>query len=263
MSVHRRRTHRRAHLSQHFLRKGATAARLIRSTSITDTDLVVEIGPGHGALTIPLARRAGRVIAVEIDTTLASKLRSKKLGGRVEIVDGDFLTTPLPLNRYKVVGNVPFARTTDIVRRLAEASNPPEDTWLTVQREAGHRFTGSPYVNETLWSLRLKPWWHVEIVDRLRRSDFDPPPSVESVFLWMSQRARPLLAESEGRVFMELIVGTYERGLSIRRTARRRLSNNQIRRLARDLRFEIDGQPSSLSFEQWLGIVRFIMLAGP
>lgn len=261
MSVHRRRTQRCADLSQHFLRKGATAARLIRGTSITDTDLVVEIGPGHGALTIPLARRARRLIAVEIDATLASKLRSK-LGDRVEIVDGDFLTTPLPLHRYKVVGNVPFARTTDIVRKLVEAPNPPEDTWLTVQREAGHRFTGSPYVNETLWSLRLKPWWHVEIVDRLRRSDFDPPPSVDSVFLWMSQRARPLLAESEGRVFMELIVGTYERGLSIRQTTRRWLSNNQIRRLARDLCFEIDGRPSSLSFEQWLGIVRFIMLAG-
>ncbi len=142
----------------------------------------MEIGSGRGALTLPLSRVAQRVIAVEIDTTLIANLRSQ-FDDRIELVRGDFLQTPLPSAPYKVFGNVPFSRTTDIVSKLVRAPNPPRDAWQVVQREAAHRFCGPPYVRESLWSLRLKPAWHVEIVDRLRRVDFDPPPSVESVLL--------------------------------------------------------------------------------
>jgi len=78
---------RRAELSQHFLRKGATPARLVHSTTISRSDLVVEIGAGRGALTLPLAQRAHRVIAVEIDDTLVANLR-RRFDDRVDIVQG-------------------------------------------------------------------------------------------------------------------------------------------------------------------------------
>jgi 23S rRNA (adenine-N6)-dimethyltransferase len=248
---------RRADLSQHFLRKGATAARLVRGTTISRSDLVVEIGSGRGALTLPLSRVAQRVIAVEIDTTLIANLRSQ-FDDRIELVCGDFLQTPLPSAPYKAFGNVPFSRTTDIVSKLVRAPNPPRDAWLVVQREAAHRFCGPPYVRESLWSLRLKPAWHVEIVDRLRRVDFDPPPSVESVLLWLHSRDRPLLCDSEARVYEQLIERAYSANMSLSRATGQWLSKIQLRRLATDLRFDHDCAPSQLAFEQWLGLVRFI-----
>jgi 23S rRNA (adenine-N6)-dimethyltransferase len=254
---------RRAELSQHFLRKGTTAARLVRATTISRSDLVVEIGAGRGALTLPLSQRAGRVIAVEVDSTLAAKLAGQ-FDNRVEIVNDDFLAMPLPSAVYKAFGNVPFSLTTDIVRRLVRAPSPPCDAWLVVQREAAHRFCGPPYVGESLWSLRLKPWWHVEIVDRLRRVDFDPPPSVESVLMWLARRDRPLLDGAQARLYLDLIECAYGTGAnhSLAKLTAAWLSKTEIRRLAQDLRFAHDGRPSVLGFEQWLGIVRFINCTG-
>jgi 23S rRNA (adenine-N6)-dimethyltransferase len=248
---------RRAELSQHFLRKGATPARLVHGTTISRSDLVVEIGAGRGALTLPLARRALRVIAVEIDEALVADLRDR-IDERVELVCGDFLQTPLPAAPYKAFGNVPFSRTTDIVSKLVRAPNPPRDAWLIVQREAAQRFCGPPYVRESLWSLRLKPGWHVEIVDRLRRVDFDPPPSVESVLLWLHRRDRPLLDDVEARLYEQLIERAYTTNPSLSKATGRWLSKIQLRRLANDLRFGYDCAPTLLGFEQWLGLVRFI-----
>ncbi|MEJ2132910.1 MAG: hypothetical protein P8Y95_15115, partial [Gammaproteobacteria bacterium] len=106
--------------------------------------------------------------------------------------------------------------------------------------------------------LRLKPHWHLEVIDRLARTDFDPPPTVDSAFLWMSKRQRPLLAPRESRLYLRIVESAYRNGGSVRVALRAWLSKLQLRRLARDLRFDIDGQPSSLSFEQWLGLFRFV-----
>ena len=248
---------RRAELSQHFLRKGATAARLVEATSISRADLVIEIGAGRGALTLPLSHRAGRLIAVELDGALATRLDGR-FDRHVEIVATDFLDLALPAGAYKAFGNVPFASTTDIVRKLVRAPNPPTDAWLVVQREVAHRFCGAPYVGESLWSLRLKPWWHVEIVDRLRRVDFEPPPSVESVLVWFSHRDRALLDEAPGRLYLDLVERAFDGNHSVQKATARWISRIEIRRLALDLRFGADFKASMLSFEQWLGIVRFI-----
>lgn len=247
---------RRADLSQHFLRAGR-AARLIAATSIDVSDFVIEIGAGRGALTRPLARRTRRLLAVEVDPHLARKLRMD-LGDAAEVHNGDFLKLALPRHTYKIVGNLPYAITTRVITRLVDASVPPDDAWLVVQREPAHRLCGLPYTNESLWSLRLKPHWHVEIIDRLARTDFDPPPSVDSVVLWMSKRDRPLLGNHEWRLYLRIIESAYRHGGTLRQATRPWLSKLQLRRLARDLRFGIDDRPSSLTFEQWLGLFRFV-----
>src|SRR5690606_28034143 len=114
------------------------------------------IGAGEGALTRPLAARAGRVLAVELDAHLASGLRAEFAPDpRVKVIEGDFLDLALPDAPYKVAGNVPFARTAEIVRRLTEAERPPDDAYLIVQLEAAQRFAGSPVAAESLASLRL------------------------------------------------------------------------------------------------------------
>ena len=218
--------------------------------------MVLEIGSGRGALTRHLVGRCRTLIAVELDGRLCETLRSE-LGGRAEVRHADFLTAPLPDRPYKVLGNVPFARTTEIVRRLVEARCPPEDAWLIVQREAGQRFAGAPHGPETLWSLRLKPWWHVEVLQPLRRTDFDPPPSVNSSLLWLSRRARPLLTGREAGVYRELTERVFRAGRPVAAAARGWLTRTQVRQLARELRFAADGPPSALRFDQWLVVVRF------
>ncbi len=258
MSGRSRRTRpRRADLSQHFL-CAACAARLVQATSIQSADFVVEIGAGRGALTRQLLKRTRHLRAVELDRYLVAKL-VEQFGDSADVVAGDFLKLPLPEHPYKVVGNVPFSKSTDIVERLVAGPLPPEDAWLVVQREFAWRLCGLPFTAETLWSLRLKPFWHVEIVDRLRRTDFDPPPSVESVLLWLSRRGRPLLSESETTLYGEIIGSAFRGGNgTVRQALRPWLSKVQLRRLAADLKFEPNAYASSLLFEQWLGILRFL-----
>lgn len=178
MSAKQGRTPRRPELAQHFLRSEALASRLAAQTHISRHDLVVEIGPGRGALTAALARRCRKLIAVELDSRLCGLLREQFRDRRhVSIVQGDFLRFRPPTAPYKVMGSIPFSRTAAIVRRLVGGPASLTDAYLVTQREAAHRFARAPYAPESLPSLLLKPDWQVEIVHRLRRTDFDPPPS--------------------------------------------------------------------------------------
>ena len=253
---HRPTRSRRADLSQHFLRE-SSARRLVQATSISKSDLIVEIGAGLGALTKPLVKRAGKVVAVEIDTFLARKLRNT-LGSNAEVVATDFLTLELPSASYSIIGNLPYAQTTEIVRRISEVSNPPRDAWLVVQREFALRIIGHPFARESLWSLRLKPFWHFEIVDRLKRAEFDPPPSVDSVFLQMSFRERSIIDVQDTQAYVSMVEHAFRGHSTVLDALRASLTKVQIRRLASDLRFNVDDRCSDLFFEQWLGIFRFV-----
>ncbi len=127
-----------------------------------------------------------------------------------------------------------------------------------VQREAAERFAGRPCSRETLPSLLLKPWWQIEIARRLRRTDFDPPPSVDAVALWLARRTRPLVERSEAADYRRFIRSCFGRGgRSIRRCLRAEFTPTQIHRLGRDLRFDPSGPPRSLTFDHWLALFRF------
>lgn len=235
---------------------------------------MVEIGPGRGALTRPLAKRAGRVIAVEIDPRLARSLRSSlEVGGharqagspRVEIVQDDFLRWPLPDRPYKVFANPPFAHTAEIVRRLSEAELPPTDAWLLLEHRAARRFAGAPFAAETLRSLLLKPDWHLELRDEVEPREFSPPVRERCVLLWMARRSRSLIDASERALYGDFIAAAFGRsGDCIERCLRGLLSPEQLRRAGHTLHFDRMAPPSQLSFEQWLGLFRcFEERAGP
>lgn len=251
--------HRRANLSQHFLRKDR-ATKLIQATSISNTDFVIEIGAGRGALTKPLAERAKKLLAIEVDLFLANKL-AKEFGDSVEVLSRDFLNFDLPQYEYKVIGNIPYAISTEIIRKLVLAVTPPIDSWLIVQKDLAHRFCGRPYQNESLWSLRVKPAFHIEVIDRLQRRDFQPAPSVDSVFVRISKRTRQLLTTDEFDLYLKIIIAAFTNANTLRQALKPWLSKVQLRRLSNDLCFTIDATPSLLAFEQWLGILRFIQIS--
>jgi 23S rRNA (adenine-N6)-dimethyltransferase len=248
---------RRPELSQHFLRSGALASSLIEQCAVGRADRVIEIGPGRGALTAQLARCCRELVAVEIDPRLCDALRERfSRASNVSIVRADFLEWELPSEPYKLVANLPYARTTEIVRRLAGAEHPPDDAWLVAQREAARRFAGAPFAPETRLSLLLKPGWQIEIVRTFRRADFDPPPAVESVLLWMARRPRALVREA--RAWRRFVDVAFEGGgATVRQRLAPLLTAAQLSRLARELRFDVRARPATLGFDQWVGLFRF------
>ncbi|MFB3854564.1 MAG: 16S rRNA (adenine(1518)-N(6)/adenine(1519)-N(6))-dimethyltransferase RsmA [Vicinamibacterales bacterium] len=149
----------RKRFAQHFL-EPPWVVRLVEAIAPRTADVFLEIGPGTGALTRPLAARAARVVAVEIDRDLAARLRAS-LPANVEVVEGDVLEADLPRlvadaarqaccgagARIRVVGNLPYNVSSPIIFRLL-AANEARSTWhdatLMVQAEVADRMVASP-----------------------------------------------------------------------------------------------------------------------
>ena len=245
---------KRLRLAQNFLRDRRLALEIFAGSMVCRQDVVYEIGPGEGILTRELARRAGRVIAIEKDSKLAGRLRARfREAGNVQIHSGDFLNHRIREPRYRVFANVTFNITAAVVKRLLFGRNPPEQAHLVVQKEAAVRFSGIPV--ETEVSILAKPWFTLKTVREFRRFDFEPRPAVDAVLLHIARRARPPVALKDARAYRRFVrFGFRAWKRDVKTTYRRVFTFVQWRRLSRDLAIPLGATPSSLSIEQWLGM---------
>jgi len=188
------RLERRRRLGQNFLRP-ALAEQLVAEAGLRPGEFVVEIGAGAGALTVALGRGGVDVVAVEIDPMWAERLRARfdrEARGRVRVVQGDFLSLPLPTRPFRVIGSLPFARTTDALRRLFDDPRVPlERADLVVQWEVARKRAAVPPA--TLLSTVWAPWWEFRLGRRIPAAEFRPVPRVDAAVLVVTRRDRPLL----------------------------------------------------------------------
>lgn len=168
---------------QNFITDKNLLAAICADAGVTKEDTVIEIGAGAGTLTSALAEKAGRVIAYEIDETLAPVL-SVTLAGKenVSVIYEDFMknSTPLP-ERFKVVANLPYYVTTPIVMRLLEGNERPSSVTVMVQKEVAERLVALPGSGEygaITASLNLVA--DAKITRVVGRQNFLPPPNVDS-----------------------------------------------------------------------------------
>lgn len=201
---------RLANYSQYFLRNPGFVAQLVRKTSITRDDVVYDIGAGSGVIASALAARAGRVIAVEYEAGAAAKLRDNMARlANVSVVEGDFLTMDLPSGKYKVFSNIPFHLSSQIVRRLTEAGNPPEAIYLIVQKQFAKKLVQSDSHFTGALGMMVGPLYEVKIIRELRRTDYWPHPNVDTVLLAMTLRTELLLPRANMSSYRTLIEQSY------------------------------------------------------
>lgn len=193
------RPHRKPKLGQHFLVDQSAAARIVELLGDLEHSTILEIGPGGGALTSLLAKRARRIIAIELDRVLAAQLRMKfSLRPNVEVIEGDILSIdfdslfgPKPgstrpgINHQpetvRVVGNLPYFITSDILLRLFAYRKYFQEIVLMVQREVGDRLAARPGRSEYgLLSATSQLYARVEKEFTLPPGAFSPPPKVYS-----------------------------------------------------------------------------------
>jgi len=180
---------------RHLLRSARLAELIVSDATVAAGDLVVDLGAGSGMLTRPLTRAGARVVAVELDARLARDLR--RLGGDVEVVEGDALTYAWPSQPFRIVANLPFAHGTDIVRRvLGDPAVPLLSADVIVQWEfACKRCSVWP---STVLGVLWGAWHELGIVRRVEPAAFAPPPSVAAGVLRATRRARPLIDVADG-----------------------------------------------------------------
>jgi 16S rRNA (adenine1518-N6/adenine1519-N6)-dimethyltransferase len=197
-----RRPQMKPKLGQHFLVSEEYAARIADAVGDSSQSTVLEIGPGRGIITSLLAKRARRLIAVELDRVLAAQLRLKfGMVRNVEIIEADILAVdfdslfgPKPgLGRpgidlkpepVRVVGNLPYYITSDILLRLFEFSKYFESMVIMVQREVADRIAAGPGGRDYgLLSATAQLYARVEKLFTLPPGAFAPPPKVHSTVL--------------------------------------------------------------------------------
>ena len=249
-------------LGQHFLVDEGVLQRIILAAELTATDTVIEVGPGLGVLTIELAKRAGRVIAVEADARLATALKQFIAPfPNVSIINSDILQTDPALllasnESYKVVANLPYYITSPTLRHFLEASHQPQSMVVMVQKEVGEAIVAQPG-GMSLLAVSVQFYGKPVIIDYVSPQCFYPPPKVDSVILRVDIYEEPEVKAVDRNKFFELVrAGFYAPRKQLRNSLAKGLglSPQKAANLLEKARIEPHRRAESLSLQEWANL---------
>ena len=198
-------------LGQNFLVDKGIVREIISAAEIKPGDIVLEIGPGLGALTKKLAKRAGKVIAVEKDPRMCEILQENlKDFKNIEIVQGDILKLdPKPevkprqprvlKSSFKIVANLPFYITAPVIRKFLEAKNPPKEMVLIVQKEVAQRICAKP-PRMNLLAISVQFYARPEIIAYVSKKAFWPQPKVDAAIIKITPHNKSLTPDQNPRL---------------------------------------------------------------
>lgn len=193
-------------LGQNFLADRNVIAAVIEAIGSDARDRLVEIGPGLGALTLPLVERARELTAVEIDRRLAARLQGS-LAGRALIVQQDVLEFDFAAQaarsggRLVVVGSIPYSITAPILKKLVDERAAIRAAYLITQREVAEKILASPGKDGTALGILVRAYADVDVLRKIPRGAFFPVPEVDSTLWRLTMRAAPAFASSEASFF--------------------------------------------------------------
>lgn len=259
-------------LGQHFLRSRSAIEAILDAASLKDGDLVLEIGPGEGALTQGLLRRGGTVIAIEADARCVTSLRERFANeisqGTLRIIHGDvreegtaqvaFSDEMLGIAEYRLVANIPYYLTGYLFRLFLEKLRQPTRIVFLVQKEVADEACARGG-KEGLLSLSIKAFGTPHYVRKVGREAFSPPPKVDSAVILIDDIDRERVPKALERRYFAIV----KAGLGSRR---KMLLGNLVRAFPghrahiedafRDLSIERGVRGEDLPFERWLALVR-------
>lgn len=249
----------RKSLGQHFLIDETILKTIIEAAELSPEDTVVEVGPGLGVLTVELARRAGNVIAVELDNELASLLKHRLAShDNLRVINADILkVSPSQLlegkSNYKVVANLPYYITSPVLRYFVEALPQPSLMVVMVQKEVGEAIVAGPG-KMSLLAVSLQVYSKPEVVSYVPAQSFYPPPKVDSVILRFDLFSEPAVKVADMAGFFEVV----RHGFS---SPRKQLHNSlahglgtkpsEIAPLLKQADIDLKRRAETISLEEW------------
>jgi len=260
---------------QNFLHDRGTAVKIVDAVRVTASDLVVELGPGHGVLTKLLAASGAHLVALELDRNLVAELEAEfdlKLGAdsearrRVEVISADFtevkladLTGARGYDRCVLIGNIPYHITRHVLFDfLVEEHQHVSRAVIMMQREVGDRIASAPGSRVYgITSVVLQSLYQIGVVTKVAAGSFFPRPKVASIVLSFTPLARPLVPEEHRRDFVLLVKNLFQQ--------RRKTSHNTLRsfyelgdealaRIGGKTGIDLKLRPEMLSKEQFLAL---------
>ena len=198
------------HLGQHFLTSKAVLRTMLDAAAVTAEDTVLEIGPGKGVLTMALLETGARVVAIETDMDLLAVLEdtfaAEVASGQLALVHEDVRNVATQAHvhgAYKIVANIPYYITGEIIRRFLTSEHQPESMTLLVQKEVAERIARS--AKETVLSLSVKAYGHPRYVKTVPARYFSPPPKVDSAVVHIGDISKRFFSEVREERFFKVV----------------------------------------------------------
>jgi 16S rRNA (adenine1518-N6/adenine1519-N6)-dimethyltransferase len=251
-------------LGQHWLRDEESLKAIVKAANVTKDDTVLEIGPGQGTLTKELVKHAKKVIAVEFDEVLASRLSSEIPNLNLSVRHQDILTFDLNLMplEYKVVANIPYYITGNIMRMFTESANLPGQMALLVQKEVAERIAATPGDMSVL-AVAAQLEYEAKLGEIIKAEKFTPQPKVDSQVVIFKKRKEPLLKDLDKRAYMRVV----KAGFSAKRKKLRSslsaglaLDKAQTDELLKKAKISGDLRAQNLSLADWHIIYKVLMV---
>ncbi len=246
-------------LGQHFLRSERALNSIIQAAELKSSDTVLEIGPGEGVLTERILESAGKVIAIEKDDNLYRNLYSKfENNKKLELVHGDILDYT-PEGNYKLVANIPYNITGEILRKFLTATHQPELMVLLVQKEVAERVVAREN-KESILSISVKAYGVPKYVDRVLRGSFTPAPKVDSAILKIDNISKEFFHNFTEDEFFTLLKAGF-------RSKRKKLSSNltviypksEVEQAFLALGLDSNVRAEDVSLETWKSLTQLIL----
>ena len=199
---------RKHRISQNFLRSPRIALMLVGHSNIRKRDFTLDIGAGSGVFTFALGKKSAQVLAIEFDRETFKKLQNNtKNLENIEILCADFINfnlSKLPKN-YKVCANIPFHLSSPIINKLITSRNQPKSIYLILQKQFARKLIISDDNFTSALGVKVFPFFEVKIKKPLQKTDFTPPPAVETVFFEMKRRETSLITLKEQHEFNDFV----------------------------------------------------------
>ncbi|HWR35508.1 MAG TPA: 16S rRNA (adenine(1518)-N(6)/adenine(1519)-N(6))-dimethyltransferase RsmA [Clostridia bacterium] len=261
---------RKPKLGQNFLTDIGAIHKIVDALGDVSQKMVVEIGPGRGALTDVLANRAARLVAVELDRVLSAQLRMKyATRPNVEVIEADVLTVdfhtmlgkrPGPLRdlrptaqeKVRVVGNLPYYITSDILLALFAASDVIESIVVMLQLEVADRIAAKPGSSEYgLLSATAQLYTKVEKLFTLPPEAFQPPPKVHSAVLRLTVAPRIQELGVDEKKFVEFLKLTFaQKRKTLFNNLRDRYEGAAVKRAMADAGLKSDVRAEAINLDK-------------
>jgi len=258
-------------LGQNFLINRGVLDKVVNAAELDKNDIVLEIGPGKGILTEKLADKAGRVIAVEKDRRLIEFLREafstkSAMTENVEIVEGDILKFDISRFKfkdsgYKIVANIPYYITSNLLRTIFEKWPIPKLIVIMIQKEVARRIMAKP-PHMNLLALSIQFYAEPKIISYVSKGSFRPQPKVDSAIVKLVPKSRILKPEQLEKLF-KIIKAAFA---GKRKQLINTLSSNSGMLVSKEDALKIldrmglrpDIRAENLTLEQWIDLANYI-----
>jgi len=252
-------------LGQNFLRNPKILDRILDAGEVNADDIVLEVGPGEGTLTRKLSEKAKKVIAIEKDRRVIEPLKEEFKNRNIEIIEADVLKFDAKIdelkdNDYKIVANIPYYITSNLLRTIFEKWPRPKLIVLTIQKEVAQRIVAKP-PQMSLLSLSIQFYADAKIIDYISAGSFYPKPKVDSAIIKLVPK-KETPDETTRELFFKLIkAGFSEKRKQLVNNLSRKLDidKNLVIKIFVELGIKEDARAETVDFQLWLSMARALL----